>query len=108
MFKRKSLCLAIASLMLAGCATSTPPSPLQIPPLDTSLGYCVELPKPSKADYDAWQSWATSELLKQYGNCASAHRKVVDLWKKMQGESEALRAAPAEKPSIWQRTFGGK
>jgi hypothetical protein len=34
------------------------------------------------ADYDAWQEWVQSEVLKAYGDCAARHAATVRAWPK--------------------------
>src|SRR6185312_7844229 len=68
----------IVSLMLTGCAHSTPPLQRQIPPLGSSLAQpCPRIGSPVSADYDAWQEWVQSEVLKNYATCAARHAATV-------------------------------
>lgn len=52
------------------------------PPLDSALAAdCPPLPRPAKADYDAWEDY-TIEVIGLYGDCAQRHRETVNAWPK--------------------------
>lgn len=79
------LCLLIASLMLAGCASSKTllPQPASIPPLASDLAAdCDTLTAPTALDYDVWLDWTTKTVLPAYARCAQRHHDTVGAWPK--------------------------
>ena len=83
--QKLSPCLLIASLMLAGCASSQTPlvQPTPIPPLSSDLAApCDPLVAPTALDYDAWLDWITQTVLPGYAACAARHAATVNAWPK--------------------------
>jgi len=53
------------------------------PLLDSALAeMCMEIKEPIKDDYDVWQEWVQSVVLRAYGECAAKHAKTVKAWPK--------------------------